>query len=52
MWLYCAELLDRFDVEMQKKRAHLASDVTSAVATAKMVELGYELLSHPRILQI
>ena len=56
--LYYAELLGRFDAELQKKRPHLAkkkvlfhhgnaSGHTSAVATAKLVELGYELLPHP-----
>ena len=53
-WLYYVELLGRFDVELQKKRPRLAKKNdnmalanTSAVATAKLVELGYELLPHP-----
>ena len=56
--LYYAELLGRFDAELQKKRPHLAQKKvlfhhdntpahTSAVATAKLIELGYELLPHP-----
>ena len=56
--LYYAELLGRFDVELQKKLLHLSKKKmllhhdkapahTSAVATAKLVELGYELLPHP-----
>ena len=56
--LYCAELLGRFDAELQKKWPHLtkkkmlfhndnAPAVASAVATVKLVELGYELLPHP-----
>ena len=56
--LYYAELLDRFDAELKKKRPHLAKKKvlfhhdnapahTSAVATAKLVELRYELLPHP-----
>jgi len=56
--LYYAELLGRFDAELQKKRPHLAKKKvlfhhdnapahTSAVATAKLVELHYELLPHP-----
>ena len=61
---YYAELLGRFDTELQKKRPHLAKKIvlfhddnalahTSAVATDKFFELGYELLPliH-RILQI
>ena len=55
--LYYAELLGRFDAELQKKRPHLAKKKvlfhhdnapahTSVVATAKLVELGYELLPH------
>ena len=56
--LYYAELLGRFDAELQKKRPHLAKKKmlfhhdnapthASAVATAKLIELGYELLPHP-----
>jgi len=48
--------LDRFDVELKKKRPHLAKKKvlfhydnahSSAIAMAKLVELRYELLSHP-----
>ena len=49
-----AELLGRFDAELQKKRTHLAKNYhdnapihISAVATVKLVELCYELLPHP-----
>ena len=56
--LYYVELLGRFDVELLKKRLHLAKKKmlfhhnnatahTSAVATVKLIELGYELLTHP-----
>jgi len=56
--LYYAELLGRFDAELQKIRTHLAKKKvlfhhdnapahTSALAKAKLVELGYELLPHP-----
>ena len=57
--LYYAELLGRFDAEMQKERPHLtkkkmlstmtimASAHISAVATIKLIELDYELLPHP-----
>ena len=47
---YYAELLGRFDAELQKKRSHLgkkkcsstmATVHTSAVATVKLIELGY-----------
>ena len=55
--LYYAELLGRFDTESRKKRPHSekkkilfhhenAPAHTSAIATAKLVELGYELLPH------
>lgn len=55
---YYADLLGRFDVELKKKRPRLAKKKvlfhhdnapahTSAVAMAKLVELRYELLSHP-----
>jgi len=57
-WLYYAELLGRFDAELQKIRPHLVKNKvlfhhdnapahTSALAKAKLVELGYELLPHP-----
>jgi len=53
-----AELLGRFAAELQKILPHLAkkkmlfhhdiaSAHTSALAKAKLVELGYELLPHP-----
>ena len=51
-----AELLGRIDAQLQKKRLtkkkmlfHYdnAPAHTSAVATAKLVELGYKLLPHP-----
>ena len=56
--LYYAGLLGRFDADLEKKRPHLAKKKvlfhhdnepahTSAVATAKLVESGYELLTHP-----
>ncbi|XP_045500072.1 histone-lysine N-methyltransferase SETMAR-like [Colias croceus] len=56
--LYYANLLDRFDAELKKKRPHLAKKKvllhhdnalvhTSAVAMAKLVELCYELLPFP-----
>jgi len=56
--LYYAELLGRFAAELQKIRPHLAKKKvlfqhdnapahTSALAKAKLVELGYELLPHP-----
>lgn len=55
---YYADLLDRFDAELMKKRPHLAKKKvlfhhdnapahSSAIATAKLVELRYELLPHP-----
>uniref|UniRef100_A0A131YT73 Transposase n=1 Tax=Rhipicephalus appendiculatus TaxID=34631 RepID=A0A131YT73_RHIAP len=55
---YYAELLGRFDAELRKKRPHLvkkkvlfhhenAPAHTCAVATAKLVELGYEVVPHP-----
>jgi len=55
--LYYAELLGRFDAELQKKRTHLAKKKrlfhhdnapahTSGLAKAKLVELGYKLLPH------
>jgi Transposase. len=56
--LYYAKLLGRFDAELQKKRPYLAKKkvffhhdnapaLTSAIATARLVELHYELLPHP-----
>ena len=56
--LYYAELLDRFDAELQNKRPHLTKKKcsstmtthqahTSTVVTANLIELGYELLPHP-----
>jgi Transposase. len=55
--LYYAEILGQFDTELQKKYSHLEKkkvlfqhDNTpahaSTVATAKLVELHYELLPH------
>jgi len=55
---YYADLLGRFDAELIRKRPHLAKKKvlfhhdnapahSSAIATAKLVELRYELLSHP-----
>lgn len=55
---YYAQLLDRFDDALKRKRPHLikkkvlfhhdnAPAHSSHVATAKLVELGYELLPHP-----
>ncbi len=55
---YYAELLSQFAAELKKKRLHLekkkvlfhhdnAPAHASAVAMAKFVELGYELLPHP-----
>ena len=53
---YYIDLLDRFDAELKKKRPHLAKKKcsfimitrhSSAIAMAKLVELRYELLSHP-----
>lgn len=55
---YYADLLDRFNAELMKKRPHLAKKKvlfhhdnapahSSAIATAKLVELRYELLPHP-----
>lgn len=55
---YYADLLDRFEAELMKKRPHLtkkkvlfhhdnAPAHSSAIATAKLVELRYELLPHP-----
>ena len=55
--LYYAELLGRFDAELQKKLPHSAKKKmlfhhdntpthTSAVAAVKSDELGYELLPH------
>ena len=55
---YYADLLDRFDAELKRKRPHLAKKKvlfhhdnapahSSAIAIAKLVELRYELLSHP-----
>jgi len=56
--LYYAELLGRFAAELQNIRPHLAKKKVlfhhdnapahiSALAKAKLVELGYELLPHP-----
>jgi len=56
--LHYADLLGRFAAELQKIRPHLAKKKvlfhhdnapahTSALAKAKMVDLGYELLPHP-----
>lgn len=58
--LYSAELLDRFDAELQYKRTYLAKNNvffyydnatahTSTITTAKFVEFGDELLTHPTI---
>lgn len=55
---YYANLLDRFDAEVKSKRPHLAKKKilfhhdnapahSSAIATAKLVELRYEVLPHP-----
>jgi len=55
---YYADLLGRFDGELKRKQPYLAkkkvlfyrdnaSAHSSAIATAKLVELCYELLSHP-----
>jgi len=55
---YYADLLGRFDAELMRKRPHLAQKKvlfhhdnapahSSAIATAKLVELRYELLPHP-----
>jgi len=55
---YYADLLDWFDAELKKKRPHLAKKKVlfhhdnalahlSAIAMAKLIELRYELLSHP-----
>lgn len=55
---YYVDLLGRFNADLKKKRPHLAKKKvlfhhdnapahTSAVATAKLVELHYELLPHP-----
>ena len=54
---YYASLLDRFDAILKKKRPHLAKKVlfhhdnapahTSVIATAKLFDLRYEILSHP-----
>lgn len=55
---YYADLLGRFDTQLKKKRPHLAKKKvlfhhdhapahSSAIATAKLVELRYELLPHP-----
>ena len=55
---YYEELLDRFDTVLRRKRPHLARKKvlfhhdnapahSSALATAKLVELRYELLPHP-----
>ena len=60
---YYADLLDRFDAELMKKRPYLAKKKvlfhhdnapahSSAIATAKLVELRYELLHHPPYSQI
>lgn len=56
--LYYADLLGRLDTELKEKRPHLAKKKvlfhhdnapahSSHVATAKLVELGYEVLPHP-----
>ena len=56
--LYYGDLLGRFEAELMKKRPHLAKKKVHfhhdnapahsyAIATAKLVELGYELLPHP-----
>ena len=54
---YYASLLDRFDAIQKEKRPHLAKKVlfyddnepsqTSAIATAKLFDLFYEILPHP-----
>ena len=48
--LYYAELLGRFDAELQKKvlfHHDNAPADTSALAMTKLVESGYELMPHP-----
>ena len=55
MGQYYADLLGRFEAELKKKRPHLAmlfhhdnaSAYSFAIATAKLIELRYELLPHP-----
>ena len=55
---YYADLLGRFDAELMRKQPHLTQKKvpfhhdntpahSSAIATAKLVELRYELLPHP-----
>ena len=55
---YYASLLDRFDAILKEKRPHLAKKKvlfhhdnapahTSAIATAKLFDLRYEIFSHP-----
>ena len=55
---YYADLLGRFEAKLMKQRPHLAKKKvlfhhdntpahSSAIATAKLVELRYELLPHP-----
>lgn len=55
---YYADLLDRFNAKLREKRPHLSKKKvlfhhdnapahSSAIATAKWVELRYELLPHP-----
>lgn len=57
-WLYYTELLDQFDAESQKKRPNRAKEKVffqrdnapahiATVVTAKLVELGYDLLDRP-----
>lgn len=46
--LYYAELVGRFDVELQKKPSHLAKKkVFSHPAPSILVELGYKQLPYP-----
>ncbi|GJQ86945.1 hypothetical protein Trydic_g11810 [Trypoxylus dichotomus] len=54
---YYADLLDRFNCKLKTKRPHLAKKRTPnhdnipvqalAIATAKLLRLWYELVSHP-----
>lgn len=55
---YYADLLDRFNAKLKEKRPHLSKKKvlfhhdnapahSSAISTAKLVELRYELLPHP-----
>ena len=48
---YYANLLDRFNEDLKRKRPHMAKKKvlvhTCAVSMAKLYELGYELVPHP-----